>query len=164
MIPVPVCPAPVTVTAPVKLVRLILIRTPLAVDPADTVTGEISGVSVYPPPATGTVNASVGFVTWEGDRGLTGEQVLLNGTQLSDASRPATNFFNSAISDAGVPITARSPNYANNLGFDIGRINGEHFAVMAGAGLDALMIHDADGPQDNTTRPSSVVLSTTKMR
>lgn len=29
--------------------------------------------------------------------------------------------------------------------FDVGRINGEHFAVMAGAGLDALMIHDADG-------------------
>ena len=28
---------------------------------------------------------------------------------------------------------------------DTGRINGEHFAVMAGAGFDALMIHDADG-------------------
>ncbi len=30
--------------------------------------------------------------------------------------------------------------------FDVGRINGEHFTVMAGAGLDALMIRDADGP------------------
>jgi diacylglycerol kinase family enzyme len=29
--------------------------------------------------------------------------------------------------------------------FDLGKINGEHFAVMAGAGLDALMIRDADG-------------------
>jgi YegS/Rv2252/BmrU family lipid kinase len=29
---------------------------------------------------------------------------------------------------------------------DLGQINGEHFAVMAGAGLDALMIKDADGP------------------
>jgi YegS/Rv2252/BmrU family lipid kinase len=29
---------------------------------------------------------------------------------------------------------------------DLGRINGEHFAVMAGAGMDALMIRDADGP------------------
>jgi YegS/Rv2252/BmrU family lipid kinase len=29
--------------------------------------------------------------------------------------------------------------------FDLGRINGEHFAVMAGAGMDALMIHEADG-------------------
>jgi diacylglycerol kinase (ATP) len=29
--------------------------------------------------------------------------------------------------------------------FDVGTINGERFAVMAGAGLDALMIRDADG-------------------
>jgi len=29
--------------------------------------------------------------------------------------------------------------------FDVGIVNGEHFAVMAGAGLDALMIRDADG-------------------
>jgi YegS/Rv2252/BmrU family lipid kinase len=29
--------------------------------------------------------------------------------------------------------------------FDVGRINGEHFVVMAGAGMDALMIRDADG-------------------
>ena len=28
---------------------------------------------------------------------------------------------------------------------DLGKINGERFAVMAGAGLDAHMIHDADG-------------------
>lgn len=27
---------------------------------------------------------------------------------------------------------------------DVGRVNGEHFAVMAGTGLDALMIRDAD--------------------
>jgi YegS/Rv2252/BmrU family lipid kinase len=29
---------------------------------------------------------------------------------------------------------------------DVGQINGERFVVMAGAGLDALMIRDADGP------------------
>ena len=28
---------------------------------------------------------------------------------------------------------------------DVGRINGERFAVMAGSGIDAAMIHDADG-------------------
>jgi diacylglycerol kinase (ATP) len=32
---------------------------------------------------------------------------------------------------------------------DVGVINGEHFAVMAGAGLDALMIRDADGTLKN---------------
>jgi YegS/Rv2252/BmrU family lipid kinase len=33
---------------------------------------------------------------------------------------------------------------------DIGKINGEHFGVMAGAGLDALMIDDADGTLKET--------------
>ncbi|HEY7755069.1 MAG TPA: diacylglycerol kinase family protein [Actinomycetota bacterium] len=28
---------------------------------------------------------------------------------------------------------------------DVGKVNGEHFAVMAGAGLDAMMIREADG-------------------
>src|SRR6185436_8015682 len=33
--------------------------------------------------------------------------------------------------------------------FDLGKINGEHFAVMAGAGMDAMMIRDADGALKN---------------
>ena len=33
--------------------------------------------------------------------------------------------------------------------FDLGKINGEHFAVMAGAGMDAVMIRDADGALKN---------------
>ena len=32
-----------------------------------------------------------------------------------------------------------------NRRLDVGKLNGERFAVMAGAGFDALMIHDADG-------------------
>ena len=31
---------------------------------------------------------------------------------------------------------------------DVGKMNGEHFAAMAGAGLDARMIRDADDPKD----------------
>ena len=34
--------------------------------------------------------------------------------------------------------------HGSNRTIDVGKINGEHFAVMAGIGLDALMIRDAD--------------------
>jgi YegS/Rv2252/BmrU family lipid kinase len=34
--------------------------------------------------------------------------------------------------------------HGHNRTIDLGRMNGEHFAVMAGTGLDALMIRDAD--------------------
>ena len=38
-------------------------------------------------------------------------------------------------------------------GLDVGKVNGEHFAVMAGAGLDAMMIRAADaGLKDRVGR------------
>jgi diacylglycerol kinase (ATP) len=41
---------------------------------------------------------------------------------------------------------------------DVGRVNGEHFGVMAGTGLDALMIRDADaGLKDKVGRFAYVV-------
>ena len=41
---------------------------------------------------------------------------------------------------------------------DLGKMNGEHFAVMAGAGLDARMIRDADGGSEGSLRPTRLHL------
>jgi diacylglycerol kinase (ATP) len=46
--------------------------------------------------------------------------------------------------------------------FDVGQINGEHFAVMAGAGLDALMIRDADGSLKDRLGRAAYVLTAAK--
>ncbi len=94
-------------------------------------------ISGFLTPTSGTVSSAVGVVAWEGDRGFVGDGMqfggqlaadgvtpLTTGTTLSDATRPANNFFNSAISDSGTSLTARNPNFANNFGVDIGRING----------------------------------------
>jgi len=86
-----------------------------------------------------------------------------------------------ALAGSGVPIAiipAGTANlFASNLGIpkditkavriglhgerrpiDVGRINGERFAVMAGAGLDASMIRDADaGLKDQVGRLAYVV-------
>lgn len=87
---------------------------------AATATVNISG---FLTPAVGVVNSAVGVVAWEGDRGLVGDAMEFNGTALSDATRPASNFFDSSVSDAGVDRTNRNPAFTNNFGFDIGRIN-----------------------------------------
>ncbi|GAA2979621.1 DUF11 domain-containing protein [Actinokineospora diospyrosa] len=79
-------------------------------------------VSGFLTPTTGNVNASVGVVAWEGDYGTTGDALRLGSTTLSDATRPASNFFDSRISDAGVDQTGRNPANLNNFGVDIGRI------------------------------------------
>ncbi|MDO9410591.1 hypothetical protein, partial [Patulibacter sp.] len=79
--------------------------------------GTIS-VSGFTTPPAGQVRTRVGFVTYEGDGGIVGDSASLNGTTLSDAQHPATNFFNSRSSRDGVLRTATTPNYPNNLGIE----------------------------------------------
>lgn len=69
-------------------------------------------------PPSGSFNAYMGALVWEGDANISGDRFtltganVLNGGDLSDASSPVTNFWNSRISRLGVPFTARNPNYS----------------------------------------------------
>jgi uncharacterized repeat protein (TIGR01451 family) len=75
-------------------------------------------VSGFLTPPTGTVQAGVGVVAYDGDRGHQGEDLILNSTVLADALNPANNVFNSTVSLGGSHFTAKSPDYVNQLGFD----------------------------------------------
>ena len=80
-------------------------------------------------PPSGPVNARLGVVAYDGDANQPNDTLQLSSgtsgtfTTLSSAVNPATNFFNSAIARLGVNLTAKSPNYANQLGFDIAVVN-----------------------------------------
>lgn len=76
-------------------------------------------ISGFLTPAFGAVGADVGFVAYEGDLGITGDQVLFEGTQLGNAANPTSNSPNSSISQLGTTFTAKNPNYLNQLGFDV---------------------------------------------
>ncbi len=84
------------------------------------VTGSING---FVTPPTGAVNAEVGVVAYEGDLGFTGDSMSLDNVALSDNLNPANNFFNSAITNLGVAVTSKTPNYVNQLGFDAKIVN-----------------------------------------
>jgi uncharacterized repeat protein (TIGR01451 family) len=75
-------------------------------------------VSGFKTPLTGAVNTQIGIVAYEGDRTLKGDGVRLNGSDLLDAAHPLDNFFDSAISKLGTPVSSSTPNYQNQLGFD----------------------------------------------
>jgi uncharacterized repeat protein (TIGR01451 family) len=85
----------------------------------------VSGTAVNIPlsgfttPPGGPVNARLGIVAYEGDRGTVGDVLKLNNVTMSDIVNPADNFFNSSIARFGVDVTAKTPNYLNQLGFDI---------------------------------------------
>jgi uncharacterized repeat protein (TIGR01451 family) len=83
------------------------------------------GVTGFQTPASGPVRTDVGFVTYEGDRGSTGDSATLNGTVLSSATNPPNNFFNSSISKNGVLLTDKDPDYNNQLGFDAVQVNAD---------------------------------------
>ena len=67
----------------------------------------------------------------EGDRGITGDYLSLGNqnalcgplTKQHDAAHPVDNFFNSTISKGGVDVGGRTPNYSNQLGFDLATLN-----------------------------------------
>ncbi|WP_165253200.1 SdrD B-like domain-containing protein [Paludisphaera soli] len=75
-------------------------------------------ISGFTAPPTGSVNASVGVVGYEGDLGFTGDVIKLNGTTLADSLNPGSNFFNSSITNKGARVGSKSPDYVNQLGFD----------------------------------------------
>ncbi len=80
-------------------------------------------VAGFQTPSTGAIQTTIGVVAYEGDRSLTGDQFLVNGAAISDATTPSSNFFNSRISAVGTTVTTKSPNYSNQLGFDIKTVN-----------------------------------------
>lgn len=80
-----------------------------------TATINING---FQTPAIGDVNSSVTALGFEGDMGLTGDRLKMEGQFLSDAANPTTNAFNSSISNDGSAVTDRSPTPLNNLGVD----------------------------------------------
>lgn len=75
-------------------------------------------VSGFQTPLSGPVRTKLGFVAYEGDRGLIGDKATLDGKALTDKVTPADNFFNSRISVDGQDFTDKTPDYVNQLGFD----------------------------------------------
>ena len=75
-------------------------------------------VSGFQTPLSGPVRTRLGFIGYEGDLGLSGDSAALDGKPLTDAVNPPKNFFNSGISIDGQPVTAKTPDYINQLGFD----------------------------------------------
>ena len=80
-------------------------------------------VSGFLTPAFGTVVTRVGVVSTEGDLALLNDSLSLNNTKLGNQLNPTTNFFNSTISDLGAYVTTKTPDYQNQLGFDIDKVD-----------------------------------------
>ncbi len=84
-------------------------------------------ISGFTTPLTGPVVTRMGAVVYEGDRGNIGDTMTLGSNAIANGLNPATDVENNSITDLGVPITARTPAYANTLSIDIDRFDATGF-------------------------------------
>uniref|UniRef100_UPI003BF80342 Ig-like domain-containing protein n=1 Tax=Rubrolithibacter danxiaensis TaxID=3390805 RepID=UPI003BF80342 len=75
-------------------------------------------ISGFLTPPTGTVSFELGYIAYEGDRGVQGDVMLFNGKTISDNAHDNDNTFNSSITNNGTVVTTRNPAHANTLGYD----------------------------------------------
>ncbi|MEP6713448.1 MAG: T9SS type A sorting domain-containing protein [Ferruginibacter sp.] len=86
-------------------------------------------------------DAVMSTMAWEGDGNLgasagntAGDYMKVNGTTVSNAVNPATNFWNGSISKTGTAVTTKNPNYLNQMGIDIDEVNvGTGFGILPNA-------------------------------
>ena len=65
------------------------------------------------------MTTKAGLLTFEGDASLATETATFNGQPLTDALNPANNAMNSTIEAGGTRFSAKTPDYANQLGIDL---------------------------------------------
>ena len=85
---------------------------------------ETVNISGFETPSTGPIDATLGFFMGDGDRQQTTpdsatDTLIFNGTIISNALNPTTNFFNNTISDFGSNVTTRNPNPLHTLVVDV---------------------------------------------
>jgi len=79
-------------------------------------------------------DAKMGVVAWEGDANIIGDFLKINGYTFSNATNPPDNPWNGTITDNGVFITTKNPNFTNQMGIDIDMFNiGQGYGIVPNA-------------------------------
>ena len=93
----------------------------------------LSGLNVPSGPLSNT-DAKIGVMAFEGDSRYNGDFLKINNNLFSNAINPANNPFNGTISDNGVHVTSKNPNYTDQMGIDIDQFNiGTGYGILPNA-------------------------------
>jgi uncharacterized repeat protein (TIGR01451 family) len=85
---------------------------------------------------SGVVNpndAKMGAMVWEGDANLRMDFLKINGSKFSNGINAIDNPWNGTISDNGVHVNSKFPDYTNQMGIDIDKFNvGQGYGIQPG--------------------------------
>ena len=94
-----------------------------------TTTVTLTGLNV-PSGTLAAGDAKMGVLSWEGDANLTKDYLKINTHLFSNTTNPSDNPWNGTITNNGVHVTTKNPNYTNQMGIDI-----DQFDVGTGYGI-----------------------------
>lgn len=89
----------------------------------------VTGLNVPSAPLAAS-EAKVGLMTWDGDARYNGEFFSINNILYTDAINPADNPWNGTVSNNGIHVTTKNPNYTDQMGIDI-----DQFDIGVGYGI-----------------------------
>ncbi|WP_273567704.1 immunoglobulin domain-containing protein [Maribacter halichondriae] len=69
-------------------------------------------------PSTGAFETHAGYFAFDGEANLNGDFVSINGTALANGLNPNNNTLNGTISEFGVDVGGRNPNFGYSWGID----------------------------------------------
>lgn len=92
----------------------------------------LNGLNV-PSGAISFRDAKMGAMVWEGDANLKLDYLKINGTNFYNEVNAMNNPWNGTISDTGINVTTKYPNYTNQMGIDIDQFYaGTGFGIQPG--------------------------------
>ncbi len=78
----------------------------------------LTGLNV-PSGALAAGDAKMGVLAWEGDANILNDYLKINDSLFSNITNQANNPWNGTITDNGIHVTTKNPNYTNQMGVDI---------------------------------------------
>lgn len=78
----------------------------------------VTGLNLPATPIVST-DARLGIVAWDGDARFAGESLRINNILYSDAVNPIDNPWNGTITNNGIHVTSKNPNYTDQMALDI---------------------------------------------
>jgi len=96
-------------------------------------------------PGNGGFETHAGYFGFDGEASSTGDFISINGTALSNALNPNNNTLNGTISEFGLDVGGRNPNFGYNWGIDADIFDASGTVPNGATDLDVVLGSSSEG-------------------
>ncbi|MGI9546605.1 MAG: Calx-beta domain-containing protein [Flavobacteriaceae bacterium] len=96
-------------------------------------------------PGSGAFESHAGYFGMDGEASSSGDFVSINGSALSNALNPSNNTLNGTISEYGIDVGGRNPNFGYSWGIDIDVFDASGLVPNGATSLNVLLGSSSEG-------------------